>query len=164
MKVAIFEYISGGGFLDKPIDTSILSEGYAMLTSILRDFKEAGHTTITILDHRIAKFNPPIKADKILTVSSSDGFEKTILKAIEYSDASLIIAPESQGTLFNLVKMVESLPTILLNSSSEAIRLCSDKGELYESLRKARIRIPNTKRCRFVDGLNSAYRVVKDIG
>ncbi|MEM2429248.1 MAG: ATP-grasp domain-containing protein [Nitrososphaerales archaeon] len=164
MRITVFEYISGGGFLNKPIDTSILSEGYSMLASILRDFKDIGCETITILDYRIAQLKPSIKADKIITISFEDNLEDILLNSFEYSDASLIIAPESEGILFNFVKLMESSNTTSLNSSSKTIHLCSNKAIFYEVLNKNNIEIPITKKCKFSNGLSFAYNVVKDFG
>lgn len=164
MRITVFEYISGGGFLNKPIDNSILSEGYSMLASILRDFKDIGCETITILDYRIAQLKPPIKADEIITISCEDNLEDIILSSFEHSDASLIIAPESDDILFNLVKLMESTNTTSLNSSSKTIHLCSNKAIFYEILSKNNIEVPITRKCKFSNGLSFAYSVAKDLG
>jgi predicted ATP-grasp superfamily ATP-dependent carboligase len=68
MKVIVYEHVSGGGYCGQLIPPGVLAEGFAMLRSIVGDFKAAGHTVTVMLDDRLSKLNPPIEADLVVPV------------------------------------------------------------------------------------------------
>ena len=107
MRLLIYEYASGGGFAEKPIPPSILSEGFGMLRTIIEDAKAAGHKVTSILDSRIADFNPPLETENILLVNTLRETENAVQEAAEKSDAAYIIAPETDGILKKLVEKIE---------------------------------------------------------
>jgi predicted ATP-grasp superfamily ATP-dependent carboligase len=74
LNLLILEYVSGGGYANQKLSSSILSEGYGMLRSLISDCKAAGHNVTTLLDSRLKEFNPPNRADQIVPVSSSNEF------------------------------------------------------------------------------------------
>ena len=53
MRLLVYEHVSGGGFADESIPADILSEGFGMLSTVISDFKAAGHNITTTLDSRI---------------------------------------------------------------------------------------------------------------
>ena len=54
MKILVFEYVSGGGYADQKLSSSILSEAYGVQRTIISDFKTAGHNVTTLMDYRLA--------------------------------------------------------------------------------------------------------------
>ena len=56
MRIFIFEFFSGGGSASQDVSNSILSEGYAMLSSIITDFHRTKHEIISSLDYRVKRF------------------------------------------------------------------------------------------------------------
>nr|MDO8135367.1 hypothetical protein [Candidatus Njordarchaeum guaymaensis] len=91
LRVLIYEYFTGGGLAESPTFPSVLSEGYAMLNSLLRDFSHnAGCETITVLDRRVAEDIPHIAANRMITVSSSAQVKRIFRSTISVVDAILV--------------------------------------------------------------------------
>ncbi len=61
----IFEYVSGGGFNQMEIPSSLFCEGYGMLKSLILDFKKLNFKISTLLEHRIFFLSSYLKADNI---------------------------------------------------------------------------------------------------
>jgi len=144
LKILLYEYVSGGGLATEALPSGLLCEGYAMLRSLTEDFKAAGHEITVQLDARIAQYNPPLKADKILQVSSPDGFEQALEKAIGSIEAVYVIAPESNGTLQFLVERVEDSGLLSLNSPSVAVARAADKAAVIERAKGLGLFFPKT--------------------
>jgi predicted ATP-grasp superfamily ATP-dependent carboligase len=144
LRLLIYEYASGGGFAEKPIPHSILSEGFGMLRTIIEDAKAAGHKVTSILDSRIADFNPPLETENILLVNSLRETENAVQEAVEKSDAAYIIAPETDGILKKLVEKIEKNEATSLNSSSKAIAEVSNKTRLQKHAKKIGLPTPET--------------------
>jgi predicted ATP-grasp superfamily ATP-dependent carboligase len=144
LKLLIYEFASGGGFAEKPIPSSILSEGFAMLRTITEDAKAAGHKVTSILDSRIAEFNPPLENENILLVDSWQETENAIQETTEKTDAAYVIAPETDGILKMLVEKIENSKTMSLNSNSKAIAKVSNKNRLQKHAKKIGLPTPET--------------------
>lgn len=144
LQILVYEYVSGGGFADKPISASVLSEGFGMLRTLVADFKAAGHNVTTMLDARIARLNPPISADCSVPVFSCQEAQANLRKLSEQVDAAYIIAPETDGVLRSLVETVEQTGAASLNCESGAIEKVSDKGGVYDFLGKLGLPVPKT--------------------
>lgn len=164
MRILIYEYVSGGGFLSSVIPADILSEGYGMLRCIISDLKRAGHEVTTIIDSRIAAFNPPLEADRIIAVSSIIRLEETLLEELRLSDAAYIIAPESSGILERLVRKAESTGKLTLNCKAEAIKVASDKTSVYKKLKGVGLMLPETITFRVDEDIRRVKREVKRLG
>jgi predicted ATP-grasp superfamily ATP-dependent carboligase len=121
LKLLVYEHASGGGFCGKPIPPSILAEGYAMLRTIVSDFKAAGHNVLTLLDSRLASFDPPMEADFKIKVSSPKETDIALRRIFTSADAAYIIAPETNGILQNLVHSTEQASLLSLNCCEDAI-------------------------------------------
>lgn len=144
MRLLIYEHVSGGGFCDKPIAASILSEGFAMLRTVIEDANVAGHSVTTILDGRIAELNPPLEADCKISVYSLAETVTALQEVAESSDAAYVIAPETNGTLQKLVEALGQSATPLLNSTVNAIAKVSDKTFLMRHAKKIGLATPGT--------------------
>ncbi|MEM2098587.1 MAG: ATP-grasp domain-containing protein [Candidatus Bathyarchaeia archaeon] len=145
VKIIVYEYVSGGGYGEKLIPPSILSEGFSMLRTIIADLKAAGHTISTVLDVRLAALKPPLKADSIATVSSFKEAEITLKALSESADAAYIIAPESNNILQSLVVAIEHTSVKSLNSESTAIKNVSSKATMLSQVKEAGLPTPNTR-------------------
>ena len=73
--IFIFEFVSGGGFSQIKIPTSLFCEGFGMLRSIIADFKALNFEIYTILDHRIFFLSNFLQADIVRKVN-----ERTIIQ------------------------------------------------------------------------------------
>ena len=162
MRLLFYEYISGGGLGRNPIPPSILSEGFGMLRTMLSAAKTAGHYVTTVLDMRIAEFNPPLEADSKIVVNPFGGAENAVLEAAESADAVYIIAPETNNTLQMLVESVERRNISSLNCSSDAIQKVSDKAFLQKHAENIGITTPKTLTFRVEDDLKTVVQTVSE--
>ncbi|MGQ9719147.1 MAG: ATP-grasp domain-containing protein [Nitrososphaerales archaeon] len=164
MKVAIFEYLSGGGSSGKVLPSSILSEGYGMLRSVLSDFKDAGYKTSTLLDSRLAMFQPPLKADDIFLVDSLEELKIRFIDLLEDSDASLLIAPESGGILARFLSLNRELGIDSLNCTIDSIETVSNKSNLYKKLEEKGLPMPETELVKVKEGFEKVQNMVGEMG
>ena len=161
MKVIVYEYVSGGGYAQKPIPIGVLAEGYAMLRCISADFKAAGHEVTVFLDARISKLNPPLEADCIIPIFYADEPRRFLSNIAKINDAIYIIAPETSQTLQSLVKQAEETGKTSLNSKSSVIGEVSDKTQLYEKLNKKGLKTPKTIVLNNTDNLTQIEQAIK---
>ncbi len=144
MKVIVYEHVSGGGYCGRLIPPSFLAEGFAMLCSIVADFKAAGHTVTVLLDDRLSRLNPPIGADFVIPVFYSNEPQRFLISIAKINDATYVIAPESGKDLKTFVTLIEKTEKITLNCESETIGKVGDKAVLYEELEKTGFMVPKT--------------------
>jgi len=142
LRILVYEHVSGGGYSGHSMSPNVLSEGFAMLLSIVSDFKSAGHEVTVLLDSRLSKLNPPIIADCIIPVFCPKD-EKFLIKAAEINDAVYVIAPETGQTLQSLVELVEHAGKDSLNCDASAIQKVADKNVLHKTLEKNGLPTPN---------------------
>jgi predicted ATP-grasp superfamily ATP-dependent carboligase len=160
LRLLIYEHVSGGGFADEPIPVGVLSEGFAMLRTLISDFKAAGHYVATTLDSRLARLNPPIGADCIVPVFSSREVQVAIRKVSASADAAYVIAPETEGVLQSLVENVEQTGAVSLNCSARTIGKVVDKAFLQASLKKLGVPAPETIAFSVADGVEEIKRAI----
>ena len=140
MKILILEYITAMG-IDDP---SIWSEGQAMLNGFLDDFKDKNVDYLISSNQSISCNNPcnPVKLEGELM----DWLDKNISNY----DSCLVIAPEEDFILYNIINFIEKKGIKIIGSSSDAVMTCSDKFLMYESL-KDKVPIIRTERVFFKD-------------
>jgi predicted ATP-grasp superfamily ATP-dependent carboligase len=160
LRLLIYEHVSGGGFADEPIPVGVLSEGFGMLRTLISDFKAAGHYVTATLDSRLARLNPPLGADCVVPVFSSQEIQTAIRKSAASADAAYVIAPETGGVLQSLVESVEQTGAASLNCPANALGKVGDKTILQESLKKLRLPTPETITFSVADGLAEIKRAV----
>lgn len=144
LNLLIIEYFSGGGYGNKQLSSSIVSESYAMLQSLISSSKAAGHKIITFLDSRLKTFNPPNKADKMIEISSPEELYARLRQLSSLVDAVYVIAPESNQTLQRLLEIVFISGGTSLNCELEAIKAVSNKMTNYQRLKKVGLKVPQT--------------------
>lgn len=125
MKILILEYITAMG-IDDP---SLWSEGQAMLDGFLEDFKDRDVDYLISLDQSISRNNycNPVKLEGELM--------EWLDQNISNYGSCLVIAPEEDFILYDIVNFIEKKGVEIIGSSSDAVMKCSDKFKMYESLR-----------------------------
>ncbi len=120
MSVFLFEYATCGAF--EELEPSITVEGMGMFKTLEQGFDNVS----TFIDARIPDFNnfPKVK-----------NHEELFFDFLQKSDFFIVIAPESDGELYNLTTEAEKTSCVNLGSSPEAIAAASDKLATYEALR-----------------------------
>lgn len=164
LKLFVYEHVAGGGYVDQSIPSSTLSEGYGMLRTLVSDLKASGHIVITSLDSRIMRFNPPLLADEIAPISSSEELRKVLKQFPQCVDAVYVIAPESNGVLVRLVEGVEAVGGRTFNCSTDSIRLTSNKIMFYNFLQKFRLPSVETTILNIREGTKLIERAARKLG
>jgi hypothetical protein len=128
MSIFLFEY----GTCTGDIPDNIAVEGLAMFKTLYDKFNAIAEINSFVNPELKEHFNLPV------TDSWIDDFKTST----HSSDYSLIIAPEEDNLLFELIRYVEE-ETENLGSSSEAVYLTSDKWLTYLKL-KSRVNVPES--------------------
>lgn len=146
MKLLVFEFATATG-VDDPF---ITVEGLAILEAVLDDLE---------------KFNPhylvpnestEVNSNAIPVVIDEDIF-KWLDKHIKEYDACLPIAPEENGILHDLTQIVESNGVMVFGSNSKAIKLTTDKFEMYQTL-TGKVPVISTEKISFNNDLEELGR------
>lgn len=164
MNLLIFEYVSGGGYANMKLSSSILSEGYGMLRSLISDCKAAGHNVTTLLDSRLKEFNPPNEANQIVSVSSPNELSAKLKEHSSVADAVYVIAPESGQVLEKLVENIEFSGGTSLNCEIDAIKRVSNKMTAYETLERMGLKVPETVLLDIHEKTENIKRLTKELG
>jgi predicted ATP-grasp superfamily ATP-dependent carboligase len=160
LKLLVFEFFSGGGFVRGEI-SSLLGEAYAMLRCAVEDFRKAGFDVYTTLDHRIARFDIPLKANHIEVVYSSDS--PVFQELLSESDAAFLIAPETNGILYSLAKEAVKSGVELLSPLPSAIQLTTDKSKLLEIAKKLGLKVPKHRLLETTSSADKIEKIVSEI-
>lgn len=120
MKVLIFEYVTGGGFLNEEIPESLALEGQMMRDALLANFVELPNVKTVLF-----------QAEKNVFLEFQN--------ALEDVQAAWIIAPEFDGILEKLCFQVESANKILFTSPAKAVAKTANKLTTFEILTAAHI-------------------------
>lgn len=131
-KIFVFEFSSGGGFNQVEIPPSLFCEGYAMLRTIIADFRKLGFQIFTLLDFRINFLSQYLEADKIKLVRKNDDYIKVYTDCLNECTYCFIIAPEFSSHLYNLTKIAKDNSKIILSIDLDGIVLGAHKLETYK--------------------------------
>jgi len=142
MRILVIEY-GIGGFSQGELIEEILLEGYAMLRALIEDLKKAEYYVITTIDSRFKK-HCQLKADEIITVPKDKNPLKLLKTYLTRIDGAIIIAPAFKEALYGITCFFEKEKIKILGSTSNAVKICSNKYKTYNILKDARISIPKT--------------------
>jgi len=141
MRLLVFEFITGGGFINKPLPQSLLQEGYLMRNALLDDLRVLNDLEVLVLqDERIA-FASETNNEYIsyLTVSEGSDIQQLLSEKSSLYDAVWLVAPETDGILACWAQFFNKQGKQMCLSGQGAIDLCQDKLATFDSLKKARI-------------------------
>jgi len=119
--------------------SSILSEGFAMLSSILRDVVGLGYEVSTLLAKKftvLIRYLPSVKLYKLEKPNLAE-----LRRLAKLHDSTYVIAPEDDGLL---AELLEELDGLHMCSKPEAVRCVSDKASLTLRLSKEGFKVPET--------------------
>ena len=150
--IFIFEFVSGGGFSQVEIPSFLFCEGYAMLKTIIEDFKNIGFHITTLLDSRIEFLSQYIKADVIKSVEIEEDYLEKYTNCIKESNYCFIIAPEFSNILFNLTQIVKKNKKELLSIDLNGVKLGASKLETYQFFIENEIATPKSYKIPFKRG------------
>ena len=128
----IFEFVSGGGYNQLDIPSSLFCEGYAMLRTIVEDFKKLGFKITTLLDKRISYLSRYLNSDIIKFVKPKDDFLEIYIDCVKESTLCFIIAPEFSQHLYKLTKIIKDYKKKILSIDLNGVRLGTSKLETFK--------------------------------
>jgi predicted ATP-grasp superfamily ATP-dependent carboligase len=155
IQILVHEWVTGGGLAGQALPETLAREGGAMRRAIVADFASLGPDSVRVvmtLDERLAgeSINPEVD---VVPIRAGEGEDRVIALAREV-DYTLLVAPETGGTLARLTRAIEQAGGRTLGSSAEAVELAADKIRCEERLRQTCVRTPSS----WLLGLNPARR------
>lgn len=147
MRIFLYEFITGGGLFhcdDDSAPESLLAEGRAMIQAVAADFLRIdGCRVVTTRDVRQTAFHP---AGCELHQADSAEAEMAALRVLSSkADWTLVIAPEFDGHLLTRTLRIEESGGRLLGSSSQIVRLASDKRRMADHLARSGLPTPTSR-------------------
>ena len=139
MKILVFEFATATG----SDDPSFIAEGHAMLYGLLEDLKDFKTY------HLISNDSQTMETSSIPVTVNGD-LNEWLRKNIQNYDACLPIAPEENNILLDLTSIIEEQGVTVLGSSSNAVKLTTNKFETYNFL-KDKFPIIKTEKIYFND-------------
>ncbi|HIP16863.1 MAG TPA: ATP-grasp domain-containing protein [Methanothermococcus okinawensis] len=142
MNILLFEYAMGS---NEEVEPYILQEGKLMFERLLRDFLKSGFSITTLLNK---KYKNIYKSHKNLNIYFPENDPIMALKEIidienGNIDGVLIIAPENDGILYNLTRLIEKENILNLGSHSYGIKVAGNKYNTYQKI-KDTVKVPKT--------------------
>jgi len=162
MQILAIEYALGG-FSRGELIEEILLEGYAMLRALIEDLKMAGYDVITTVDSRVLEYCQ-LAADEIIAAPREKNPLKLLEPYLTHVDGVIVIAPAFKEALHDITRFFEEKGVKVLGSSSNAVKICSNKYTTYNVLKKAKISIPKTLLGLFDEDMESLESKVLKIG
>lgn len=136
MKILVFEYITGGGFNKQALPDSLTQEGSLMLAALLDNLDRIADLQVHVmLDTRcLDSFSTEYQNVEYISLNFNDDALLVFTKLVNDYDFIWPIAPETDGLLYNITRIVEGSTATLLNSSSAAVALTGNKLMTYRLL------------------------------
>ncbi len=160
----VYEHASGGGYCDRKLTPSLFSEGYAMLNASVQDFQRIESKVYTTLDYRIANFTPPLNVEVVTILRPPQKILNVFDKVCKEIDQIMIIAPENADTLYNLTKIAERNQLIVLGSTSEAVKVLSNKWNVKKIAENLGLNVPHLEKISFNASLKEVKEILDNIG
>ncbi len=140
MKLAVCEFVTGGGFLHRDLPETLVKEGDMMLRALLSDCADLDDVTIiTCRDHRL----PDLSGD-IQVITVQQNAEQCWQSLFNSADYVLPVAPETDQALLNWIRMSEQHGCTILASSVDAVEMTSSKSRCNQYLRDHGIAVPES--------------------
>jgi len=147
VRVAVLEYLSGGGTIENVLPTSLLHEGMSMLTALANDLVQCGHQVHTCLNPVTMQLSASLHGDvqiQELTPSDSDWLRRW--EAIARTcDRTIVIAPELDHQLERIVGRLRADGSMVVASSKEFLSAASDKLTTAQLLSASNGSHPSTR-------------------
>ncbi len=141
MLVFVSESISGGSLAGADLPGSLLREGRAMRDALVADLLTAGVEVVTTSDPRAM----PLSTGAHTHVVEDAAHEPALFARLTgEADATYVIAPELDGVLVERVRLAEQASSQVLNCTSAASAICSDKLRLSGVLTEWGVPTPPT--------------------
>jgi predicted ATP-grasp superfamily ATP-dependent carboligase len=135
MRVFVYEYITGGGWLEQPElpPATLWREGAAMVAALAADFAILPEVEVCLL-HDARWPRPQVSGCRVHDVGSAAEERARFEQLVNDSEWTVVIAPELGGALVQRCELVEQLGGRLLGPSVPLVQLGSDKHAAAQHL------------------------------
>ena len=134
MRVFVFEFVTGGGGSAQGLAhaPSLAVEGDAMLKAVIADFVALGVDVVTLRSADL----PPLgnAACEVQRITTRESLWTAVTQTAAGADWTLIIAPETDGTLAECCRRVLTAGGRLLGPGLETVQIAADKQATAEWL------------------------------
>jgi predicted ATP-grasp superfamily ATP-dependent carboligase len=142
MKILVYEHITSGALCTEPLPISLAREGNAMLQALLNDLAESqGVQAVIFRDFRL---DIPLNIHRCHYIHNLNEFRYRWLACLDYVDAVLPIAPETNGLLAEIQASVLKAGKRLLGCHPEATAIAASKSQTAKCLAAAGLPTPPT--------------------
>jgi predicted ATP-grasp superfamily ATP-dependent carboligase len=132
MRIFVHEFITGGGLVDQPLPPSLAREGELMARALVRDLQDVpGVEVVAMREPRAAALPPTVEVHVPRSASEAD---RVFAECVDSSDATWIVAPETDGVLERLSCAVLARGRCLLGSRPPAIAVAASKTRTAAAL------------------------------
>lgn len=136
MKIFVCEFITGGGLYREDLPGGLLKEGLLMRDALLKELAELEDIELSCsCDMRV---QAPSVGHVTMVYEDMDVWQAWD-ELIKLTDAVIVIAPETSGTLLRLTDMVIEQDKLLLGCPSSVVKLTTSKQATYHVLKSAGI-------------------------
>lgn len=138
--IFICEFITAGGFLGQPLPENLATEGLLMRDALIADLNPYADV-MTTHDDRV----PSADCQHSIAVNTETNVNQIWQQQIQQADAVWIIAPETDGILFDLTELASKYNQAVIGSDLHAIKTTSSKQSTYAHLSKLQIPVVHTR-------------------
>lgn len=132
MRVFVYEFITGGGFAEQPLGSALALEGDLMVRALLRDLCDVPEVEVVATrDPRLAAPPSPVA---VCVPRNAGEAAQFFARCVDTSDATWIVAPETDGVLERLSSAVLARGGRLLGSRPPAIAVAARKTRTAAAL------------------------------
>ena len=144
MHVFVFEWVTGGGTLahDDIDPAPLVAKGRAMALAVAADFYAAGHKVSLLCDTRAPEMH--VDGCTFVEVASHAEFCDKHYVLLDEVDATLLIAPETDGILATYTGWCERGKSRLISPGRKFVDLASDKLSTCSRMRTSGIPAPTS--------------------
>lgn len=139
LRLFVYEWITGGGLVghEGPLPESLLREGLAMVQAVAADAAATeGVTPVLLRDLRLPSLSAA--GGEIVEVAHDAAVDRLSSEA----DAVLLIAPETDGALLDVIRRAEAAGAKLISPSAAFADVAADKQKTSEALTTTGVPVP----------------------
>ena len=145
MQILLYEFVTGGGWWSvdaaRPPAGSLLAEGRAMIRALAEDFARLpGVEVVTSRDARLPEFHPSGCRVDILKSAAAEW--NWLASHSARADGTLLIAPETGGSLLRRCRLVEEAGGRLLSPSAAVVEIAGNKQATADWLARCGVPTP----------------------
>jgi predicted ATP-grasp superfamily ATP-dependent carboligase len=152
--ILIAEFVSGGG--SPQASSSLLSEGFAMLRTLIQQAHSAGLTVTTTLDPRLKTLLPLLGDCHIQFPVGAEEFFSILGQEASGSRYAICVAPETDGILARCTMILSLKAERMLCCLPHTANMVSNKFETGRKLSKMGLQVPPSLLLRSAE--NSGYQ------